>query len=147
MDTYRRRLPDMDGYVTENGRVDIHRAGILLQAIADVENDILQRRREKDLAYKQRERENRARNRAHEAEQYRVPQVTPYTPGPDKDSANASAAERLRMLLAQATNTQAPLPQITPPPPVLTAQEKISRALKKKEDDRLDAMDVEVSTE
>jgi len=153
VDTYQKHLSEMGGYVTENGRVEVQRVAVLLKAIAELENDILQRRREKEMREKQRDKDIRARNQARDAEAERQqnqaplpPMITPYTGfssgsgGSDKDSANVSAAERLRGLLAQATNTHTPIPQ---PQPKLTAKEKLEQAMKKREEAKYSVADLE----
>lgn len=56
-------------------------------------------------------------------------------PAPDKDVANMSAAERLRSLLAQATNTASSI--LNAPPPGMTDKEKIAHEIKKRADKKL----------
>lgn len=68
VENYKKTLPDLGGYITENGRVDVKRAAVLMRSIAELENDILARRREKELRDRQRTQENRARNEAQQHE-------------------------------------------------------------------------------
>lgn len=56
IELYKKILPFMGGYITDNGDVDLSRAEMLLSEIALVENTILERRKERDEYFAEKRR-------------------------------------------------------------------------------------------
>jgi 5'-3' exoribonuclease 2 len=64
IELYKKVLPEVDGYMTEDGEVNFARAEILLQELGNLENEILTRRREGEKRRKQREHERKIQDEA-----------------------------------------------------------------------------------
>lgn len=59
IEVYRKLLPSMGGYITENGDVNLIRAEMLLSAVGEAEDRILRDRLEKAKRYQERKKNNR----------------------------------------------------------------------------------------
>eukprot|EP01124_Arcella_intermedia_P032280 TRINITY_DN74_c0_g1_i1.p1 TRINITY_DN74_c0_g1~~TRINITY_DN74_c0_g1_i1.p1 ORF type:complete len:1068 (-),score=283.68 TRINITY_DN74_c0_g1_i1:40-3042(-) len=51
MDIYKKNLPTLGGYLTENGHINLQRLPPIFRDLADLEDNILRERREKELNY------------------------------------------------------------------------------------------------
>jgi 5'-3' exoribonuclease 2 len=59
---YKQYLPNLDGYLTDNGYVNLPRAKKILAGIGEVEDDIFKKRQIRELEYRRRAKDNKRRN-------------------------------------------------------------------------------------
>lgn len=84
---YKQYLPQLDGYLTDNGFVNLARTKKILCGIGEVEDDIFKKRQVRELEYQRRAKDNKRRNKGTNGDNMpgRMPdwmKTGPYAPTP-----------------------------------------------------------------
>lgn len=74
---YKSVVPQTRGYLTHNGRVNLHYVQLILTELGKVEDEIFKRRRETEMEFRRRNKEKRMRAKMQKIDEYSAPRFIP----------------------------------------------------------------------